>query len=635
MAGAVLYVELTAEQLEAEHARVTEEIRKRTEARCRASFAEFFRSGWNVVEGSPLLWANHLQALCDTAQAFAEGWLVAHGRGTPEMVERQERYWRDALERERERGEVPAESLVSVEGLLETRPWERELLVDHLVVNGGPSTLKSRIWMVYLQAWVWLFAPDAAFACTSGTGKNVTRDSRHARDLVASPWYRDTFRPSWRVGFTSSGKMVDNVEFWVNSAGGERTSIPWLSSWSGVHVDFLLGDDPDDAKKVTSDAFREDVRETYDRAMGNRLKLRSATMMLQQHVHANDLTSVLKLRGLQLDGDKDKDRARIRRAMACGSWTVDARKRWAALVLPIEFNPSKRCTTPWGWTDWRTESGEVIFAKQWTAEVIAAEVERLTPAGWSAQGNQDPEFSAGGELSREWLQWFVIDGDVTPFRSRPQGCIQRHAEGAPAPYVLKRKANGRLDVDWLCISVDPKNGSRRKASSNLGLVVMAGKGNRRFILDDRTGKLGWLETIDAIKDLITRWGPDAILVEEKAQGPAVIETLRTDIADAKIKGPNGRPIICEVVPVESGSRSFQERWNAALPTFRAGGVYILDGAQWAEEYVHELASVPNGAHDDRADTTCQAINHYAAGDDAAERSRREAAGMRELARLLG
>jgi predicted phage terminase large subunit-like protein len=487
--------------------------------------------------------------------------------------------------------------------------------------------------MVYLQAWVWLFAPDAAFACTSGTGKNVIRDSRHARDLVGSPWYRETFRPAWRVGVTSSGKIIDNVETWVNSAGGERISIPWLSSWTGVHVDFLLGDDPDDAKKVKSTAHREDVRETYDRAMGNRLKLGSVTMMLQQHVHADDLTSNLKLRGLALTGSPDNDNELIRRAKASGSWTIEHRKRWAAMVLPIEFSPARRCVTPWGWTDWRTEPGEVLFAEQWTPEVIEAEKERLTPAGWNAQGNQDPASSSTGELERGWFRWCVIEGDAPPFRHRPSGCQQRGADGSEPTYVIKRKKNGKLDVDWLVVSVDPKNGSKRKASSNLGLVVIAGKGNMRFVLDDRTRKLGWLDTIDAIKELVTRWGPDAILIEEKAQGEAATETLRKDIADAKIKGPDGRPIVATVVNVEGGSTSFEDRWNAALPSFRAGLVYLLDGAEWNEEYVDELTSVPNGAKDDRADATCQAINHYAAHDDPRDRIKREVAALSALAGL--
>lgn len=633
MRPAVLYLELTEEQLEAESARVAEEIRKRLESRCRENFAAFFRAGWSVVEGTSLLWAPHLQALCDTAQAFAEGWLVAHQLGTPAMVERQAGHWRAAIDRRIAAGDVSEEQRADYEALLATRPWEREALVDHLVVNGGPSTLKSRIWMVYLQSWVWLHAPGAAFACTSGTGKNVSRDSRHTKDLISSSWYADTFRPTWRVGVTSSGSIKDSVELWGNSAGGERISIPWLSSWSGVHVDFLFGDDPDDAKKVWSTSQREETRETYDLAMGNRLKLGSVTMMLQQHVHADDLTSNLKLRGLQLTGSVDIDNERIRRAKASGSWTVDARKRWAAMVLPIEFNPSRRCTTPWGWTDWRTTPGEVLFAEQWTSEVIAAEKERLKPAGWNAQGNQDPESSSTGELQHSWFRWCVIEGDAPPFRHRPTGCHQRGADGVEPAYVIKRKPNGKLDVDWLVVSVDPKNGSKRRASSNVGLVVMAGKGNMRFVLDDRSRLLGWLDTIDAIKELVARWGPDSILIEEKAQGEAATETLRKDIATAKLKGPDGRPIVAAIINVEGGSTAFEDRWNAALPSFRAGLVFLLDGAEWNEEYVDELTSVPNGKKDDRADATCQTINHFASHNDPAEKAKRETAALSALARM--
>ena len=55
-------------------------LRQIEEEECRRSFAAFFRRGWHVIEGSRLHWNWHLEALCDTAQAFAEGWLVAHGK---------------------------------------------------------------------------------------------------------------------------------------------------------------------------------------------------------------------------------------------------------------------------------------------------------------------------------------------------------------------------------------------------------------------------------------------------------------------------------------------------------------------------------------------------------------------------
>lgn len=573
---------------------VTEEqrlelLRQVTAAICRESFAEFFRAGWHVIEGSELLWSWHLQDQCDTAQAFAEGWLVAHGKGTPEMESRQRAHW------QRHGREMP----------------KGALLVDHLVVNGGPGTLKSRIWMVYLQAWVWLHDPSAHFACTSGSGKNVSRDSGYTKDLVASSWYRETFDIGWEVGCTASGQVIDSTERWVNSAGGVRLSIPMLAKgWTGQRGDFLLIDDPDDALAVWHDAAREEVRDKYDKAIGNRLKLRGVTMVLQQHVHAEDLTSVLKQRGA---GDTKEERERAKR---CGTWTIDQRKRWAAFALPIEFNPDKPSSTPWGWTDPRTQKGEVLFTDQWTPEYIDAERARLGASGWAAQGNQDPENQEGGDVQRGWIGFCAIDGDPPPALPRPKGCRVRGDATAPPVWVIGRRANGHLDLDWLELHVDPKNESMKKRSSNVGLVVIGGKGNRRGILDDRTRKLKFLDTVDAIKEMVRDWVPrglTAVVVEFKAQGPAVVSTLQREIAEAKLLDAAGRPLVVPIQDAEGGSTPFELRWRAALPTFRSGLVHVLDGASWAEEHVDEVCAVPNGLNDDRADCDAQAINRHAAG----------------------
>ena len=615
--GTVEQLEAWREQVRAKRAELAEQRRAETEDRCRDSFAAFFRAGWHVVEGSRLLWGRHLQAQCDTAQAFAEGWLVAHGRGTPAMVARQRGYW--ALHGREMPPGACGQATPRPEGGDDDEDSDGgdpfELLVDHLVVNGGPGTLKSRIWMVYLQAWVWLHAPEAAFACTSGTDSNVTRDSRHTKQLVKSEWYRATFRIGWRVGVDSAGGINDAVEEWVNSAGGKRQSRAWLSSWSGVHVDFFLGDDPNDAAKVHSTADRELIASTYDMAMGNRLKFGSVTMMLQQHVHSDDLTSRLKLRGVDA-----ADREAIQRAKACGTWTIDSRKDWAAFVLPVEFRPALRCTTPWGWTDWRTEVDEVLFPKQWTPAVIAHEKKRLElhPEGWESQGNQNPGSAAAGIVQRDWFRWCAIEGRPPPVNPRPTGCVARPRHGddeAEAVYLIKRKPNGKLDLDWLVISVDPKNGSKKKTSSNVGLGVIGGKGNLRFRLDDRTKRIGFLSTIDAIKEMLRDWAPfglTGVLIEAKAQGAAALpESLERDLAAGTLKDAEGRSIVVPIILVEGGSTAFEDRWNAALPTYRARMMHCLDGADWAPAYVDEICSVPNGTFDDRADTDAQAINHYA------------------------
>ena len=605
------------DQIAEERARRAEERRAELEARCRDSFADFFRAGWHVIEGSRLLWGRHLQLQCAVAQAFAEGWLVAHGKGTLAMEARQRTYW--ALhDLEMPPGACGASaSALRDAGYADEAddvPDPYELLVDHLVVNGGPGTLKSRIWMVYLQAWVWLHDPTAQFACTSGTEKNVIRDSNHAKTLVKSAWYRETFGITWKVGVNPGGDRVDGVGWWVNSAGGDRVSQIWCSDWSGLHADFLLGDDPNDAKKVWSAAERDEVADTFDRAMGNRLKFGSVVMILQQHVHPLDQTMRLKLTGVP-----EHDKEAIVRAKRCGAWSRMYRKRWAAFVLPVEYNPDKPSSTPWGLNDWRSRRGEVLFEFQWTPDVIAGEIERLGPAGWSAQGNQDPETGAGGHVDRTWFGFCAIAGEQPSGRARPKGCARRGDGGdenlpVKEAVTVKVKPNGKLDLDWLEIHVDPKNGSQRKKSSRVGLVLVGGKGNQRFILDDRTERHGFLGTIDALREMVIDWhhrGLTAVVVEFKAQGEAVIATLKKEIEDGKLVDRMGNKVVIAVEDAEGGSTPFEVRFNAALPTYRAGLVHVLDGAPWAEEHIEETCAVPNGAFDDRPDATCQAINRHA------------------------
>lgn len=623
-----------------ERARRAEERRKELEARCRASFAEFFRAGWHVVEGQRLLWGRHLQLQCDVAQAFVEGWLVAHGKATPEMVERQRAYW--ALhERAMPPGACAVEAPATTDGG-EGVPDPYDILVDHLVVNGGPATLKSRIWMVYLQAWVWLHDPTTQWACTSGTEKNVIRDSNNAKKLVKSDWYRETFQITWKVGIDAAKTVIDGVGTWVNSAGGDRVSAIWCSDWSGLHADFFFGDDPNDANKVWRAAEREEVQGTYDNAMGNRLKFGSLTMVMQQHVYVTDLTSVLKQRGA---GDSKEERERAKR---CGAWSIAHRKQWAAFVLPIEYDPAKPSSTPWGFADWRAARGEVLFPFQWTSDVIAAEIQRLGQAGWSAQGNQDPENTGGGVVDRTWFGFCVVQGDAPPMRQRPKGCARRGEGGdeklpIKEAVVIKRRKDGTLDLDWLEIHMDPKNGSQRKKSSRVGLLTVGGRGNQIFILDDRTDRLQFLGTVDVLREMIIDWAPHglkAAVIEFKAQGESVIGSIKREIehgayTDASGKRQplvdrNGKKIVIAIEDAEGGSTPFKERFDAALLTYRAGLVHVLDGAGFAEEHIDETCLVPNGAFDDRPDAACQAINRHAEQGTALSRLQALTAGMRKL-----
>jgi predicted phage terminase large subunit-like protein len=88
-------------------------------------------------------------------------------------------------------------------------------------------------------------------------------------------------------------------------------------------------------------------------------------------------------------------------------------------------------------------------------------------------------------------------------------------------------------------------------------------------------------------------------VEDKANGPAVIDSLKRHVAG--------------IIPIEpDGSKT--ARAHAVTPLFEAGNVYIPhpQTCPWAGDYEAELLQFPAAAHDDQVDATTQALRRFQA-----------------------
>lgn len=88
------------------------------------------------------------------------------------------------------------------------------------------------------------------------------------------------------------------------------------------------------------------------------------------------------------------------------------------------------------------------------------------------------------------------------------------------------------------------------------------------------------------------------MIEDKANGPAIITTLRGEIGG--------------IVPINPRGTK-EARANAIAPDIEAGNVYLPRPsiAPWVNEYVEEWASFPNGQNDDQVDATTQALDRLA------------------------
>ena len=116
---------------------------------------------------------------------------------------------------------------------------------------------------------------------------------------------------------------------------------------------------------------------------------------------------------------------------------------------------------------------------------------------------------------------------------------------------------------------------------------------------DRWGMTG---TIDQVKLLTLRF-PKAHkkLVEAKANGHAVVDTLKKTISGLTLVEPDGGK---------------EARANAVEPIFDSGNVWLPHPEEepWIEDYVDELLAFPAAKNDDQVDTTTQALHYLRRGN---------------------
>ena len=86
-----------------------------------------------------------------------------------------------------------------------------------------------------------------------------------------------------------------------------------------------------------------------------------------------------------------------------------------------------------------------------------------------------------------------------------------------------------------------------------------------------------------------------ILVEDKANGPAILSLLKKQVTG--------------LVPVQPDV-SKDERLHSIAPIFEAGNFYLPSNHPMAKDIVDELISFPNSDNDDIVDAISQGLNRF-------------------------
>ena len=332
----------------------------------------------------------------------------------------------------------------------------------------------------------------------------------------------------------------EKTEYW-NSRRGRMLATSIGGTVTGKGGNHIVVDDPHTPRYAESDAVRQHAIEYFLRTLVTRLddKGRGTIVVVMQRLHTADLTVTCLDLG----------------------YTHLCLPAVAEMRTTHPFLRSARVVT--------REIGDLLWLAREGPEEIAQRRLELGPYGFAGQYQQSPSPHSGGLFKRDY--WPFYDDLPSNIEEVVQSWDLSVKGGAGHDYVV-------------------------------GLVA-ARRGADIYLIDRHKAQEGFPETLQSIRKMCERY-PAArrILVEDTANGPAVIATLRHEIRG--------------IIPVKPKGGKF-ERASACAPAIEAGNVYLprptapngrrIPERAWVDDFIEQLAVFPKGAHDDDVDALTQLL----------------------------
>lgn len=428
--------------------------------------------------------------------------------------------------------------------------WHIDAICDHLqavaegdikrlLINIPPGAGKSLLASVLYPAWVWTRQANHQFISTSFSVKRSTRDSRKMRKLVQSKWYQDR----WPIQFSADQSEKINFE---NTAGGSRVAEAF-TGMTGSRGNTIIIDDPHSVDMAASVAQREDTVETFLEAIPNRINDpdEDNIIVIMQRLHEEDVSGVIL------------DRPEL---------------GYDHLCISMEYEGPRKPTSI-GWTDPRSEDGELMFPKHFSPNAVSALKSSLGKIAYAGQYQQNPVPRQAGEIDTRWFNRYKL-GD------HPPSCnfylTSDHAPGGSGDYNVFRMWGYDAQRNlWLVDSF------RKRCSMQEAFGIKR----------DVEGKITVMP-IGAIR-MIQRWKPKGYFPEDDNTWKAVRELFVQALKESNTR------VRIEPQPT-SGMGDKVNKAQGYIAVASLGQVYIPNGPI-GDDTLDEYARFPNGKHDDQVD----------------------------------
>jgi predicted phage terminase large subunit-like protein len=342
-----------------------------------------------------------------------------------------------------------------------------------------------------------------------------------------------------RLELSDDRKAADD---WETAQGGGIRAVGVGGGVTGQGADLIIIDDPVKSREeAESQAYRDRVWEWYTDDLYTRLEPGGAIILTMTRWHEDDLVG-------RILASEDAD-------------------QWTVITLPAlaeDGDPLGRAP------------GEALCPERYDERALAAIRRVVMERGFASLYQQRPAPAKGLIFDTEQFRFYTtrehpIAGVPTlpaVFQSHLQSWDMSFKETADADFVA-----GQF---W----------------SRLGADV--------YLRDRRHGQMEFTKAVTAVQEL-TRAHPEATLklIEDKANGPAVISALRR-----KVPG---------LVAVEPEGSKISRAW-AVTPLVESGNVWLPHPAiaPWVKGFLLELSRFPYGKNDDDVDALTQALLRFLA-----------------------
>lgn len=428
--------------------------------------------------------------------------------------------------------------------------WHIHAICDHLealsrgeikflVINMPFRMLKSTIVSQAFPAWEWIASPHIQYLTASYAKDVATRDAVDTRRIIESPEYSRAW--SDRFIMTSDQNVKQRYE---NNRRGSRVVTATDAAGTGFGGNRIIIDDPVSALEADSPAKRKQSIEWFKGTASTRMNnpKDDALVAVHQRLNLEDLT------GYILETESDV----------------------VHLVLPMRYDKKISKPIKYGTKDPRTRKGQLLFPARLDEKTVKTMEVRLGKYHTAAQLQQAPQSREGSIFKlNDWRYYHV-------------------------PPAQMLQSMDEVIWSWDCAFKDSTD------SDFVAGMCIGRRGADKYLLARVCEQLSFSSTKAQVENRYNQHPfkskTIAVLVEDKANGPAVIDSLKSTI-----------PALIAVTP-QGGKVA---RANATQPQHEAGNFYLpsptMKGYEWVNDLTDLFSKFPAVDNDDDVDAWTQGV----------------------------